>query len=109
MPDRSPILFGETEIVYLPASDRCSDRENLGLGKLRERRGTEDMTRCWKHVAVLAAWLVLGVSARAQTGYPAPVGAARLDEPLRYTPEPSPALFPGPMTPAMAPTGPPAS
>ena len=66
------------------------------------------MTRWWKHVAILAAWLALGVTARAQPGYPSPVGAARIPEPLRYTPaENQPSLVAGPMTPAMAPAGPP--
>ena len=67
------------------------------------------MTRWWKHVAVLAAWLALGAAAQAQPGYPSPVGATRIMEPLRYTPEPQPNLVPGPISPAMAPAGPPAS
>ena len=65
------------------------------------------MTRWWKHVALLAAWLVLGSVAKAQPGLPSPVGATRMAEPIRYTPQPQPDLVPGPMTPAMAPAGPP--
>jgi hypothetical protein len=67
------------------------------------------MTRWWKHVAVLAAWLALGVTAQAQPGYPSPVGATRIPEPIRYTPEPQPYLVPGGMTPEMAPVGPPST
>ena len=69
------------------------------------------MTRWWKHVAGLAAWLALGAAAQAQSGYPypSPVGATRIVEPLRYTPEPQPNLVAGPMTPEMAPVGPPTS
>jgi hypothetical protein len=67
------------------------------------------MTKWWKHVALLGAWLALGATAKAQPGYPSPVGAARMVEPLRYTPEPQPDLVPGPMTPQMAPVGPPST
>ena len=71
--------------------------------------GDEEMTKWWKHVAILAAWLALGATAQAQPGYPSPVGAARMVEPLRYTPEPQPNLVAGPMTPQMAPVGPPST
>ena len=67
------------------------------------------MTRWWKHVAVLAAWLALGVAAQAQPGLPSPVGAARIPEPMRYIPAPQPELVPGPTTPSVAPAGPPDS
>jgi hypothetical protein len=65
------------------------------------------MSRWWKGVAVLAAWLGAGVAGQAQQEIPAPVGAARTIAPLRYTPEPQPNLVPGPVTPAIAPVGPP--
>jgi hypothetical protein len=65
------------------------------------------MTRWWKGVAVLAVWLGLGVAAQAQQQIPSPVGAARMIEPLRYNPEPQPNLVPGPVTPQIAPPGPP--
>ena len=67
------------------------------------------MTRWWKHVAILAAWLALGARAQAQPGYPTPYGAARDLAPLHYTPEPQPYLVPGSMTPEMAPVGPPST
>lgn len=67
------------------------------------------MTRWSKTVAVLAAWLGLGMVAQAQPGYPMPVGAARMPDPLAYTPAPQPMLVPGAMSPLMAPPGPPDS
>src|ERR1700722_19724683 len=67
------------------------------------------MTRWWKGVAVFAAWLSLGVATEAQQETPTPVGAARMIEPLRYKPEPQPDLVPGPVTPLVAPPGPPDS
>src|SRR4051812_19161677 len=67
------------------------------------------MTRWCKHVAVFAAWLGLAVAVQAQEGYPSPVGATRMPEPLRYDPEPQPALVPGPINPLIAPAGPPDS
>lgn len=67
------------------------------------------MTKWWKHVALVAAWLALGATAKAQPGYPSPVGAARMVEPLRYTPQPQPDLVAGPITPQMAPVGPPST
>jgi hypothetical protein len=71
------------------------------------------MTRRWKAVAVLAAWLALGVSVQAQTSNPTPVGAARMIEPIGYNPNyqppPPPDLVPGPITPLVAPAGPPES
>jgi hypothetical protein len=61
-------------------------------------------------VAVFAAWLGLATMAPAQEGYPSPVGAARLPEPLNYTPnQPPTPLVPGPLNPLMAPAGPPPS
>src|SRR5262245_61987432 len=65
------------------------------------------MSRWWKRLAVVVAWLGLGALAQAQQEVPRPVGAARIPEPLRYCPEPQPNLVPGPLTPAMAPPGPP--
>ncbi len=66
------------------------------------------MTSWYKHGAVLAAWLGLVLTAQAQqVGFPSPVGAARMIEPLGYTPKPQPPLVPGPITPEMAPLGPP--
>jgi hypothetical protein len=65
------------------------------------------MTRWWKGVAVAAAWLGLAVMGQAQVGLPSPVGAARMTEPLGYKPSPQPELVPGPLTPAVAPVGPP--
>jgi hypothetical protein len=66
------------------------------------------MTRWCKHVAVFAAWLGLGTVVLAQPGYPSPVGATRLPEPIRYVPDqPPPTLVPGPLTPQIAPVGPP--
>ena len=65
------------------------------------------MTRWWKCVAVAAAWLGLGVAGQAQQEIPSPVGAARMIEPLGYKAEPQPALVPGPLTPQVAPPGPP--
>lgn len=67
------------------------------------------MTRWWKFLAVLAAWLGFGWAVQAQPGYPMPVGAARMPEPLGYVPGPEPALVPGAMNPLMAPPGPPDS
>ena len=65
------------------------------------------MKRWWKRLAVLAAWLGVGVAAQAQGFNAGPHGAARMPEPLRYTPEPNPPLVNGPITPQMAPAGPP--
>ncbi|MFO0930597.1 MAG: hypothetical protein U0736_26790 [Gemmataceae bacterium] len=67
------------------------------------------MTRWWKFLAVLAAWLGFGMTVQAQPGHPTPVGAARMPEPLGYVPGPEPVLVPGPMNPLMAPPGPPDS
>lgn len=68
------------------------------------------MTRWYTRVAVFAAWLGLGTLALAQEGYPSPVGAARLPEPLHYTPDQPPTpLTQGPLNPLMAPAGPPDS
>src|SRR5262249_10297119 len=47
------------------------------------------------------------LAAHAQPGMPMPVGATRITEPLSYTPKPQPVLVPGPITPEMAPVGPP--
>jgi hypothetical protein len=65
------------------------------------------MTSWWKAAAIFAAWLALGVSAQAQSYTPQPVGAARMVEPLGYKPAPSPDLMPGPISPLVAPMGPP--
>lgn len=67
------------------------------------------MTRWFKHVAVIAAWLGLGAPVVvAQPGYPATVGAARQIGPLHYVPDqPPPNLSPGPVNPLVAPAGPP--
>jgi hypothetical protein len=65
------------------------------------------MSRWWKRLAVVAAWLGVAGVAAAQQQVPRPVGAARIPEPLRYCPEPQPKLVSGPMTPAIAPPGPP--
>ena len=65
------------------------------------------MTRWFKHGGVLAAWLGLSLAAQAQQEIPSPVGAARMVEPLGYCPKPQPPLIPGPITPEMAPVGPP--
>jgi hypothetical protein len=65
------------------------------------------MTRWYKHGAVLAAWFALALTAHAQTTIPSPVGAARMIEPLGYKPGPEPNLVPGPITPDVAPLGPP--
>jgi hypothetical protein len=65
------------------------------------------MTRWNRHGAALAAWLGLVVAVQAQTSIPTPVGAARMIEPLGYKPDPPPNLVPGPVTPEMAPVGPP--
>ena len=67
------------------------------------------MKTCWKCVGVAAAWLGLGVAVQAQQEIPSPVGAARMIEPLGYTPKPQPDLVPGPLTPQVAPPGPPDS
>jgi hypothetical protein len=71
------------------------------------------MTGRLKAVAALAAWLALGVSAQAQTSNATPVGAARMIEPIGYNPHyqppPPPDLMPGPVTPSIAPAGPPES
>src|SRR5262245_41233530 len=69
------------------------------------------MTRWFKHVAVIAAWLGLAAPVvLAQPGYPATVGAARQIGPLHYVPEgPPPDLAPGPVNPLVAPAGPPPS
>jgi hypothetical protein len=59
-------------------------------------------------VAVVAAWLGLGLAARAQY-LPSPVGAARMPEPLPCGPSsnpPPPKLVPGPISPEAAPPGP---
>jgi hypothetical protein len=65
------------------------------------------MTRWWKGAATAAAWLAMTVAAQAQQQIPSPVGAARMVEPLRYEPGPEPNLVPGPLTPQIAPPGPP--
>ncbi|MFO0842496.1 MAG: hypothetical protein U0797_08890 [Gemmataceae bacterium] len=68
------------------------------------------MTRWFTRVAVFAAWLGLGAAALAQEGFPSPVGAARLPEPLHYQPnQPPTPMVPGPLNPLMAPAGPPES
>ncbi len=69
------------------------------------------MTRWFTRVAVFAAWLGLGTQALAQEGFPSPVGAARLPEPINYIPDqPVPTnMVPGPVNPLMAPVGPPPS
>ncbi len=69
------------------------------------------MTRWFKHVAVIAAWLGLAApGVLAQPGYPATVGAARQIGPLHYVPDgPPPDLAPGPVNPLVAPAGPPPS
>jgi hypothetical protein len=69
------------------------------------------MSRWWKGMAVVAAWLGLGGAGWAQPGYdgriPSPVGAARMPEPAPCGPsQPTPPLVPGPLTPQMAPPGP---
>src|SRR5262245_65240119 len=81
---------------------RCSS-------KVPRKRGMDDMTRWFKHVAVFAAWLGLGAPVvLAQPGYPATVGAARQIGPLHYVPDqPPPNLAPGPVHPLGAPAGPP--
>ena len=71
--------------------------------------GEAEMTRRWKHLTAIAALLTTAVAGRAQEGYPSPVGATRMLEPLRYVPGPQPNLVPGPVTPAIAPVGPPPS
>jgi hypothetical protein len=68
--------------------------------------GESVMKRWWKRLAVVAAWLGVGVAAQAQGFNTGPHGAARMPEPLRYTPEPIPPLVNGPLTPQMAPMGP---
>jgi hypothetical protein len=67
------------------------------------------MSRSWKGVALLATWLVLSGAALAQQYTPTPVGAARIVEPLGCPSgePPPPPLVPGPITPQMAPPGPP--
>lgn len=65
------------------------------------------MNRWYKHAALLAVLLGPCLEAHAQQEIPTPVGAARIAEPLGYCPAPEPMLVPGPMTPAMAPIGPP--
>jgi hypothetical protein len=65
------------------------------------------MTSWYKHGAVLVAWLGLSLAVQAQQEIPSPVGAARMIEPLGYCPKPQPSLIPGPVTPEMAPVGPP--
>jgi hypothetical protein len=66
------------------------------------------MKRWWKRLAVVAAWLGVGLAAQAQSFTAGPYGAARMPEPLRYTPScPPPNLVPGPLTPQIAPAGPP--
>lgn len=69
------------------------------------------MTRWFKRVAVFAAWLGLGTVVPAQEGFPSPVGATRIPEPIRYIPDSPPPtnMVPGPVNPLMAPMGPPAS
>src|SRR5262249_19432614 len=64
------------------------------------------MTRRWMGVALIAGWLGLGAMARAQSMAPTPYGAARMPEPIPCGP-PSPDLIPGPLSPQMAPPGPP--
>ncbi|MGL6097418.1 MAG: hypothetical protein ACRC7O_16675, partial [Fimbriiglobus sp.] len=65
------------------------------------------MKRWWKRLAVVAAWLGVGVTVHAQGFTAGPHGAARMPEPLRYSPGPAPDLVPGPLTPQIAPVGPP--
>jgi hypothetical protein len=74
------------------------------------------MSRWWKGVALVAAWLGLVGTGRAQScgcGIPSPVGAARMPEPVSCGPAapappgPPPNLIPGPLTPEIAPPGPP--
>ncbi|NBO91438.1 MAG: hypothetical protein EBV06_03845 [Planctomycetia bacterium] len=65
------------------------------------------MKRWWKRMAVVAAWLGVGVAVHAQGFTAGPYGAARMPEPLRYNPGPTPDLVPGPLTPQIAPMGPP--
>lgn len=68
------------------------------------------MTKWFKRVAVVAAWLGLGTLVHAQPGVVYPVGAARMAEPLRYIPDqPPPNLSPGPVNALAAPVGPPPS
>ncbi|MFO0881158.1 MAG: hypothetical protein U0840_27865 [Gemmataceae bacterium] len=69
------------------------------------------MTRWFKRVAVVAAWLGLGTMVLAQEGFPSPVGASRIPEPIGYVPDSPPPtnMVPGPVNPLMAPMGPPAS
>lgn len=66
------------------------------------------MTRWFERAAALAAWLAVPLLAHAQPGFPAPVGAARIPEPMSYPQKhPLPDLRPGPITPEVAPMGPP--
>jgi len=65
------------------------------------------MKRWWKRLAVVAAWLGGALAAQAQGFNVSPTGAARMPEPLRYVPEPNPPLVNGPLSPYMAPAGPP--
>jgi hypothetical protein len=65
------------------------------------------MSRWYKHGGVLVAWLAMSLVAQAQQEIPSPVGAARMVEPLGYAAKPQPPLIPGPVTPEMAPLGPP--
>ena len=67
------------------------------------------MTRKWLAIALLIGSLstTLKLSAQGQAFLPRPVGAARMPEPLSYTPKkPLPPLIPGPLSPAAAPRGP---
>jgi hypothetical protein len=66
----------------------------------------------WSKAGAFVAWLGLVVAARAQSPViPCPVGAARMPEPtpIGAAPDktPLPNLVPGPITPEMAPPGPP--
>jgi hypothetical protein len=66
------------------------------------------MTRWYTHAAIIAAWLTMTCVAQAQPGYPSPVGATRTLDPSHHVPtHPLPDLVPGPMTPDIAPKGPP--
>jgi hypothetical protein len=70
------------------------------------------MSRWWKGVALVAAWLGLVPMATAQSCCggltPSPVGAARMPEPQPCGPTPpAPNLIPGPLSPELAPPGPP--
>jgi hypothetical protein len=68
------------------------------------------MSRTWKGVALVAAWLGLFSAAHAQYSVlPNPIGPARMPEPLPEGKAPEPPqenLVPGPITPQQAPPGP---